>query len=175
MANDVFIQFKDSKGTAVAGESTDDKFKDNWSDVLSWGVSSIQEQTLGSATGGAGTGKVRLGDFQFSKYWDKASPPLLKQLYTGEHFKSVQVVIRQAGGGDTPQKPYLVIDMGEVFVTAQSISGGGDRPAESWTLTYGQIGYTYKPQKTDGTEDGAVVAGWDQITNKTWSPPGLSS
>ena len=175
MATDAFIQFKDSKGTALAGESTDDKFKDNWSDVLSWSVGASQMQTLGSGTGGAGTGKVTLHDFQFVKIWDKASPPLLKQLYTGEHFKSVQVVVREAGGGDDPQKPYLVIDMAEVFVSAQSISGGGDRPTESWTLTCGSIGYTYKPQKTDGTSDGAVVAGWDQITNKTWSPPGLSS
>jgi type VI secretion system secreted protein Hcp len=173
MAEDSFIQFKNSKGTAVEGESTDDKHP-KWSEVLSWSTSASHSHTLGSASGGAGGGKVSLGDFSFSKYLDSATDDLLQNMYAGEHFASAVVECRHAGGvqgTDTPQLPFLIINMEEVFVTGYSISWGGDLPMESWSLAYGKFGLTYKPQSTTGTEPSQQPTGWDQTINKPWSPP----
>jgi type VI secretion system secreted protein Hcp len=173
MAEDAFIQFKNSKGTAVVGESTDDKHK-TWSDILSWSTSGSHAQTLGSASGGAGAGKVSLGDFSFSKYLDSATDDLLQNMYAGEHFAEVNVECRIAGGVDaanTPQKPYLYINMKEVFVTGYSVGWGGDRPTESWSLTCGKFGFSYKPQDEKGAVGNVQPIGWDQTVNKPWAPP----
>jgi type VI secretion system secreted protein Hcp len=176
MAVDSFILFKNSKGTAIAGETTDDKHQQPspWSEVLAWSTAANQPHTLSSATGGAGGGKVALGDFSFTKYLDSATDDLLQAMYNGEHLQSVQLEVRQAGGEagtNTPQLAFLIINMAEVFITNYSISWGSERPVESWSLAYGQFGLNYKAQKTTGDESGAQPVGWDQITNKPWSPP----
>ncbi len=173
MAVNCYILFKNHAGTAIAGESTDDKHP-AWSEVLAWSTGAMQSTTLSSASGGAGGGKVSLQDFSFSKYLDSATDDLLQAMYNGEHLQSVQFEARQAGGEsgtNTPQLTFLVINMAEVFITSYSIAGSSDRPMESWSLTYGQFGLNYKAQKVTGDEAGAQPVGWDQITNKPWSPP----
>ena len=173
MATDVFITFKDSKDQAVKGESLDDKFKGDsgWSEVLSWSCGATQSTTLASQSTGAGGGKVALHDFSFSKMYDVATNELLKNMFAGEHYKKASVVMREAGGGDEPQKPYLCIAMENVFVTNYSIAGSTDRPIESWTIAYGKISYHYAKQKDDGSKDGFTAVGWDQFINKPWTSP----
>jgi type VI secretion system Hcp family effector len=173
MAVDSFILFKNSKGTAIVGESTDSTHS-TWSEVTSWAVGASQPQTLSSAAGGAGGGKVSLSDFSFNKYLDSATDDLLQAMYNGEHLKSVQIDVRQAGGEagtNTPQLIFLTINMAEVLITSYSIGWGADKPVESWSLTYGQFGLNYKSQTTTGTANGAQPVGWDQIKNTPWAPP----
>jgi type VI secretion system secreted protein Hcp len=173
MAADSFIQFSNSKGTAVVGESTDDKHA-QWSEVLSWACSAMQPQTLSSASTGAAGGKVSFSDLSFTKYLDSATDDLLQAMYAGEHFKSVQLEVRQAGGeadSNTPQLAFLVVNMEEVFITNYSISWGAERPVENWALAFARFGLNYKSQTSTGDEAGAQPVGWDQTTNKPWSPP----
>ncbi|WP_374595324.1 type VI secretion system tube protein Hcp, partial [Aquabacterium sp.] len=70
MAVDMFMKIGD-----VKGESRD-KTHAGEIDVLawSWGVSNSGSAHTG---GGAGAGKANVQDLSFTKYVDKASPPLL--------------------------------------------------------------------------------------------------
>jgi type VI secretion system secreted protein Hcp len=80
------------------------------------------------------------------------------------HFKEVVMTARKAGEG---QKDFLKVTMKEVFITSVQPSGssGGDI-AESVSMSYGSIDFSYKPQDAKGTLGGEVKFGWDTKTTK---------
>src|SRR5579859_8147119 len=110
MAIDIFIDF--AAGGApiggvtaiqpVQGESIDQTYKDMIS-VSSFSLGVQNPTTIGSATGGAGSGKAQFQALKFTKNVDKASLGLFTALATGAHFKSVKLYVRAAGSA----KAYL--------------------------------------------------------------------
>ena len=122
--------------------------------------------TIGSATGGAGTGKLKLNPFVVTKAVDRLSSSLFTMEATGGHLGRMQLMLRKAGG-TTPAKPYLQFGFDMVWVSKIEWSGseGDDTPQETVTFAYGGLGIGYYPQKADGTLDAAVRATWSQVTN----------
>jgi type VI secretion system secreted protein Hcp len=162
MAYDAFLKLDD-----MAGESTDDKYK-GYVEVhsFSWGVTHMQ--TMGSATGGAGSGKAALGELQISKVVDKSSSILFQKCATGEHFAKGKLIVRKAGG---TQMEYLVYNMETVFVTSCHISSahGEENANESVSLAMGKLGMDYTAQGSDGKPQGGPIhGGWDQLSNKKY-------
>ncbi len=149
MAVDMFIKIGD-----IAGESRD-KTHAGKIDVLawSWGVSNSGTTHSG---GGGGAGKANVQDLSFTKYVDKASPPLLLACMKGTHYDTVDLIVRKAGG--TPLE-YLKITLTEVLVTSVSTggSGGEDRLTENVSLNFAKVKYVYQPQKADGSKDGGEI------------------
>src|SRR4051812_15713662 len=142
MAVDMFIKIGDLKG-----ESRDKVHKEQI-DVLawSWGMSNSGSAHMG---GGAGAGKANVQDVSFTKYIDKASPPLMLACCNGKHFSEATLYVRKAG-----EKPleYLTLTLTEVMVTAVSTggSGGEDRLTENVTLNFAKVKVNYVEQKPDG-------------------------
>ena len=138
MAVDMFIKIGD-----ISGESRD-KTHAGKIDVLawSWGVSNSGTTHTG---GGGGAGKANVQDLSFTKYVDKASPPLLLASMKGTHYDEATLIVRKAGG--TPLE-YLKITLTEVLVTSVSTggSGGEDRLTENVSLNFAKIKYVYQPQ-----------------------------
>jgi type VI secretion system secreted protein Hcp len=149
MAVDMFIQIGDIKGESR------DKTHAGKVDVLawSWGVSNSGTTHTG---GGGGAGKANVQDLSFTKYIDKASPPLLLASMKGTHYDEATLIVRKAGG--TPLE-YLKITLTEVLVTSVSTggSGGEDRLTENVSLNFAKIKYVYQPQKADGSKDGGEI------------------
>lgn len=149
MAVDMFIQIGDIKGESR------DKTHAGKIDVLawSWGVSNSGTTHSG---GGGGAGKANVQDLSFTKYVDKASPPLILASLKGTHYDTVDLIVRKAGG--TPLE-YLKITLTEVLVTSVSTggSGGEDRLTENVSLNFAKIKYVYQPQKADGSKDGGEI------------------
>jgi len=69
--------------------------------------------TIGSATGGAGSGKIKFNEFTIKKTTDAASPLLFKNCAAGAHYPKVTIVVRKAGSDVT-----TTITLGTVFVSA---------------------------------------------------------
>ena len=64
-----------------------------------------------------------------------------------------------AGG---KQEDFLVIKLKEVFISSHQVSAGsGGEVSDQISMTYGDIEYSYKPQKADGSLGGEVKFGWD--------------
>ena len=148
------------------GESTDDKHKGEVElSSFSWGVTHLQ--TLGSATGGAGSGRASFTDLSITKDVDKSSAVLFQKCATGEHFAKGKLTVRKAGG---QQQEYLVYTLETVFVTSYHISSahGQESASESVTFAVGKVGMDYSPQKADGSLAAAVHGGWDVLTNKKY-------
>lgn len=74
--------------------------------------------TIGSATGGAGAGKIKFNEFTIKKTTDAASPAFFRNCTAGAHYKKVTLAMRKAGGDPSSAgKPPLRYILHEVIVT----------------------------------------------------------
>jgi len=105
--------------------------------------------TIGSATGGAGAGKIKFNDFTIKRTVDSASPLFFQKCATGEHYPKVTLTMRKAGGDPSSAgTPFLTYTFGTVFTTKIDWSGPGDEgPEESITFVYGDLAVDYHPHK----------------------------
>src|SRR5579863_4851988 len=108
MAFDTYMQFLDSTGSWLQGESQVTVTSDLplGTDIAQGSVFEIDdfsfdiEQVLniGSQSSGAGAGKVTFNPFQITRKTDRASPRLFTMCCTGEHFQQVSLYLRRSGG-----------------------------------------------------------------------------
>jgi type VI secretion system secreted protein Hcp len=161
MAYDAFMWLKGGAPEAK-GETTDKTYKDKSAFEIysfSWGASN--PVSIGSASGGAGAGKVSISSFNVMKKTDSASPALFLNCCKGQHFTEAHVVLRKAGG---EALEYLTYDFEEVFVESiqwSGSSGGDDTPTESVSFAFGKVDLKYTPQKGKGEKGTAIPATWD--------------
>jgi type VI secretion system secreted protein Hcp len=162
MAFDAFLKIQTPD---VAGESTDSKHTGEI-EISSFSFGAHNTTTIGSATGGAGAGKVTFSSFSIMKKTDKTSPLLFQANASGTHYQKCVVTLRKAGG--TPVE-YLKYTFGTVFVESiqwSGSTGGDDTPTESVSFVYGQLQIDYQPQGADGKAvGGAIHGGWDATKN----------
>ena len=158
MAVDYFLKID-----GVPGESVDSKHKGEIQlESFSWGETRPGGGSLG---GGAGAGKVQMQDLVVSMVVSKASPKLMLGCATGKHYKDAVLTARKAGKA---QQEFLVFKFKDVVVTSYQTGGSaeGDVPVDQASLGFSTIQMEYKPQKSDGSLDTAVKAGWDLKQNK---------
>jgi type VI protein secretion system component Hcp len=170
MAVDAFIWFEDpGVGPRPEGETKDSVYVSKKAfEIKDFSFGVENPTTIGSATGGAGAGKIKFNEFQIKKLTDKASPAFFKNCCTGSHYKRVFIAMRKAGGdATTTGKTFLTFKFGVVFTTKIDWTGPGDEgPEESITFVFGTLGIMYSAQTQEGTQTGGdFPAGWDQILN----------
>jgi type VI secretion system secreted protein Hcp len=104
--------------------------------------------TIGSATSGAGAGKIKFNEFTITKTTDSASPVFFKNCCAGAHYQKVVIGMRKAGGDpSTAGQPFLQYKFGTVFTTKIDWSSPGDEgPQESITFVYGTLEVQYVSQ-----------------------------
>ncbi|MEM5299673.1 Hcp family type VI secretion system effector [Paraburkholderia sp. BR13439] len=150
MAIDMFMKLGDIKG-----ESQDKTHKEEI-EVLAWSWGLSQSGTMHMGTGG-GAGKVSVQDLSFTKYSDKASPPIMAACTKGTHIDKALLTVRKAGG-DNPLE-YYKITLEGVLVSSYSTggSGGEERFTENVTLNFEKFHVEYQPQNAKGAKEGGVV------------------
>lgn len=165
MAYDAFMWLKGGKPEAK-GETQDKTYKSkNAFEIYSFSFGASNPTTIGSAKGGAGSGKVSLSSFNIMKKMDAASPALFLNCSKGEHFTDAHIVLRKAGGEAVE---YLHYDFEEVFVESiqwSGSSGGDDAPTESVSFVFGKIDWKYTPQLAKGEKGTPIPASWDVRQN----------
>jgi type VI secretion system secreted protein Hcp len=171
MAFDAFLTF-DGSPIPIQGESMDKSFPNSIElRSLSFGVENIV--SIGSSTGGAGAGKAKFNEIEITKPSDSASPVLFKMLVTGQHFKTVTINIRKAGGDKTKSGgAYERFTFSTVFVSKLTVSGstGDDVPTETVILTYGALKWEYSRQDAQGNLTPLPAVQWSTITNSETMP-----
>jgi len=173
MAVDAFIWFVPALPNMMqpAGETKDkvySKIKPNPAfEIKDFSFGVENPTTIGSATGGAGAGKIKFNEFTIKKTSDQASPAFFKNCCAGAHYDSVVIAMRKAGGDPmSAGKEFLQFKFGTVFTTKIDWSGPGDEgPEESITFVYGKLGVLYTEQKPTGGAGKSSPAGWDQVQN----------
>jgi type VI secretion system secreted protein Hcp len=173
MAVDAFIWFEPAISDMMqpAGETKDSKYSKTTPNPafeikdFSFGVEN--PTTIGSATGGAGAGKIKFNEFTIKKSSDKASPAFFKNCCAGAHYSTVTIEMRKAGGDPgTSGKGFMRFKFDTVFTTKIDWSGPGDEaPEETITFVYGKLGVMYWEQTAEGKQGQQWPAGWDQVQN----------
>jgi type VI secretion system secreted protein Hcp len=172
MAVDAFIIFDKpgAAGVPVEGETLDEKYKPKKAfEIKDFSFGVENPTTIGSATGGAGAGKIKFNEFTIKKTTDSASPNFFKNCCTGTHYGAVTIEMRKAGGDPgLSGKPFLAFRFETVFTTKIDWSGPGDEgPEESITFVYGKFGVIYWKQDETGKRLGDKAdSAWDQMKNK---------
>jgi len=172
MAVDAFIWFENpGKGVKIEGETKDDTYKSPYKafEIKDFSFGVENPTTIGSATGGAGAGKIKFNEFTIKKLSDKASPGFFKNCCTGSHYEYVTISMRKSGGSaEVSGREFLQFRFQTVFTTKIDWTGPGDEgPEESITFVYGSLGVMYTPQLADGTKGTAPPEqGWSQVANK---------
>ena len=136
-------------------------------DIQSFDWGATNPTVLGSATGGAGSGKTKLNDFTVTKSVDSASVPLFQHLATATQIPTMELVVRKAGAA-----PFIFLRycFEHVYVTSESQSGSAGDLAETVTFLYEAAGQTYVPQNSAGLAQPPLHFAWDQVLNAMAGP-----
>jgi type VI protein secretion system component Hcp len=132
--------------------------------LQSFKIETENPTTIGSATGGAGAGKVKFVDFKFSKRVDASSVNLFQALTRGAHFDEVDVIVRRAGG-DPKAKPAIEYKMKFVFLTNITTSSANGSLIEHITGALGALQVEVTPQKSNGSQGQTTTGSWSQVKN----------
>lgn len=162
MAIDMFLKL-----ATVAGESVDSVHAGEI-DLLSWSFNAHQTG-VSNTGGGAGAGRVSLGDITLTKKVDRSSPTLFALCCSGTHLDSATISVRKAGG---EALEYLHVKLEHVLITSVQEAGsdGQDQLVEQVSLGFKRVGLIYTPQRDDGSGAPTVSAGWDVGANQNWEP-----
>lgn len=105
-----------------------------WIEVTSPQLDQIRNATtIGSATGGAGAGKIKFNEFTIKKTTDQSSPVFSKAATKGTHFPRAVISLRKAGGG---RQEYLVIKLEDVVISSYQSGGGEGSGPETVALRF---------------------------------------
>lgn len=169
MAVDCFLNIE-----GIEGESQDDKHKHE----IEVAAFLWSENQVGTLAQGGSAGKVQMKNIEFRCPVSKASPKLMLACATGQRIPKATLTCRKAGGG---QQEFYKIMLSDVLVALYESSGkapiGTDgatedgyalgEPVDRIGLSFGKIQVEYRPQKTDGSLDNPIKAGYDLKANKT--------
>jgi type VI secretion system secreted protein Hcp len=139
----------------IPGESTDKDHKD-WIEVLSYSLGVANPASPG---GGSSSGHASFSNVTFSKLVDSSSPKLFEATASGQHIADAVLDLVKSGGKGN--EPFLKYTFTDVLVTSYAVSGGGDIPSDSFSLSYAKIKMEFFPQKADGSLGSPIVGEWD--------------
>jgi type VI secretion system secreted protein Hcp len=170
MPVDAFLQFAETgaSGITLDGETRDQAMTQKTPipfEIQEWSFAISNTPNIGSATGGAGSGKAKFEPFTVKKSIDTASPFCFLTCCAGGHFKTVNLFVRKAGG-TAQQSGQIYLEFNFKLVAVSNIAWeNGDVPMENITFEYGAIKFNYSPQDSTGAVGNTITTQWDQITN----------
>ena len=131
-----------------------------------------QALNIGSQSSGIGAGKVTFNPLSFTRPSDRISPTLFRMCCAGEHFRSVSLFLRRAGGSAnaaagsiTAGQTYLRFDFALVGLKTINWSVDDDNSKEEVTMEYGALMLRYLQQDVTGAGMKLYPASWNRIYN----------
>jgi len=130
-------------------------------DVLSfsWGVSQTATYGAGASGKEAKAGRADFSNLTIMKVLDKTTPLLCDHCATGNILAKVYILYDKPVGDK--QQGYFRIWIKDALVTSVQLSGSNENPTESVSFAFQAVEIAYRPEKDDGTLDGAISKGYD--------------
>jgi len=152
--------------TEIKGESQVPGHE-GWISVDSFQLGVGRSITSSGRGGDRDTSNPSFSEATFARSTDKASPELFMQSVCGKSLGKATIHFTQTAGSDKPEQIYLSYELGDPIVSSYSISSGGDRPSESFSLNFVKISKKYIA--FSGSKVGAEIEKkWDLVANKTY-------
>ncbi|MDD2659030.1 MAG: type VI secretion system tube protein Hcp [Methylococcales bacterium] len=123
----------------------------------------------GISVAGAGidreTSNPSFSEITLSKAMDVASVFLMMEAACGKSLTKATFHWIQTSGTDKKGQHYLEVILENPILSAYSISSGGDRPSETFSISYNAITVQYNQFEKGGTEKAGESKGWDVTKN----------
>ena len=152
--------------TAINGESTVANH-DKWItiDSIQMGVG----RSISSVGGGGDreTSNPSFSEVTCAKSLDVASTELFMQATCGKSLGKAEIHFVQTGGTSAKGQTYLKMELDEAVISSYSMSSGGDRPAESFSINFTKISYQYDKFTGDSVVTGTAKK-WNLEKNEVW-------
>lgn len=124
--------------------------------IINFSVGGTNPTSIGSASGGAGAGKISFSPLKVTKMLDSVSVLLLTHMASGQHFKEVKIEV--FGAGNVLLATYK---FGTVFVTSDIVGGASMSLTEDAIFAFGKL-------QSDVNVGGSTFNScWDQISNSS--------
>lgn len=148
----------------VTGPSTS---KTGFIDILSfsWGVSNTSTYGAGASGKEAKAGRADFSNLTIMKVLDATSPILTNHCASGDILQKVYILYDKPVGD--VQADYFRIYMQDALITSVQLSGSNENPTESVSFAFQAVEIAYKPEKDDGSLDGAIAKGYNLETLKS--------
>ena len=159
----ILLQFK---GDVIKGESVEPDHKD-WISVDSLQLGVGRSISTTGRGGDRDTSNPSFSEVTISRSTDKASPDLFNQAVHGVSLGEAKIHFLQVGANDKTQT-YLEFTLGEPIISSYSISSGGDRPTESFSINFVKIHKKYTAFSKGAKAGEQPEFKWDLATNKTY-------
>lgn len=149
----------------IKGDSTVEKHV-GWIGVDSaqWGVGRSV-----STTGGGNdrdTSNPSFSEVSISKMMDMASAQLFLEAAGGKSMTKATLHWLQTGGKEADGQHYVEITLNKPIISSYSMNSGGERPSESFSISFDEFKIQYDQMDEGGTKKAGKPKGWDLKTNK---------
>ena len=152
----IYMQYGTIKGDVTASGY------EQWVELSSFQFGVERPVTL--VSGVKELGAPTLSDLTITKPMDSSSSALLQEAFSGTP-QTVTIDLVSTTGTGTLFK-YAEYVLTNAQVTGYSVSSGGDRPAESITIAFSKIQFTYTPETATGSAGTPTTVTWDLTTQK---------
>jgi type VI secretion system secreted protein Hcp len=105
---------------------------------------------------GVTAGPPTVAEITVTKWYDRASLPLIQAALTNPEIGTARITFVKAGEKPTD---YLVLELLEAQVLSSTMSSDGDRPVEQVTFFSPRMKWTYQPPGMSATSFGYDVVG----------------
>ncbi len=152
------------KYEGIDGEATHEEHK-KWLDVSSvqWGVGRAISTPSGS-TANREASEPSVSEVTLTKLMDSSSPKFFTEACTGAAGKKVQIDLVTTG---SPGKTYATYTLTNALVSSYSMSSGGDRPAESISISFTKMEYKFTPYDDTNKAGTPIAVSYDISTTKS--------
>lgn len=165
-SSDLFLTLSGIANGSVSGETKDHLNQVDKSDIPITGFSleTTRPTSIGSASTGAGAGKVKLATFTIVKQIDGTSPALFRALVGGTKIDQANLFIYRPENGKLAK--VAEYQLSDVVLTSVLDSGRNSKTEETIDGEYRAIQFdTIGTTKSGGTT--TVASGWNQVSNKS--------
>jgi type VI secretion system secreted protein Hcp len=137
------------KISRAAGESkvkTAEKSYENYIELQGWEWE-VEADTSWTKGGGASVGKPNPGKLSFEHYFDTASCNIMRYIFSGQSFDTIDLHMLKGTGDMKGQKEFFVMNMKDAFITKVTNTATDDgNVVQKVELVFKEVTFVYRPQ-----------------------------
>lgn len=128
------------------GESKLPSPHSNWIEIQGWDWE-VEAETSWTKGGGAAVGKPNPGKMNFEHYFDTSSCNILRNIFAGQSFESIELNMLKGTGTKEGQQVFFKMWMSDAFITKVANSATDDgNVLQKVELVFKEVRFLYKPQ-----------------------------
>jgi type VI secretion system secreted protein Hcp len=165
MALNAVLLIKGAKGEC----KQEGRYKsEGWIELQGWDWE-VEAETSWTKGGGASVGKPNPGKMNWEHYFDTSSTTLLKFIFSGQAFETIELHMLKGTGRTSGQQVFFKMVMNGAFITKvnQSATDEGN-VVQKVEMVFKDVEFIYQPQIDSGPQAGTLGG----VHRVKWDIPG---